>query len=1206
MAFVRRHPTPVLGRFCVACGLLFGLAPVFFGSVPDDLQRLHPEEFTAPLSPQHKFPDSARADDDNDGIYDDFDPHPGAYDAPVTLTGGDYTLTVLGSGRVANIVVAASICDPLATATNTGFQQSSAITNRLFQQFRDSFDTIILVSDQDSLPAQAYYYGISTTVRNDVGGIGLSIYDSGASYGASGKLAQVLHLATKSGLPGGPSLHELLHRWANYLDSVPDSSAHWGFAGVGGQLGGWAPGTLVSLGNGRYSATNGRPGSTGFGTYANGGNGLPYAPLELYVMGLVPITEVPAVDIAVGASFNDDDTFNATAITTVTPDQIVALDGARSPGYTTSPKQFRVLYAVVTKAPLTNARFASYDADVERFSLVGDEGTTLYNFWEATGGRATVDMGNLQAELKTAPANPLAPTVVTLAAHDASDRSVTLTGSVNPHGSVTSALFEYGPTVTYGATAAVTLVAADSSSDESVSLALTGLFPGTTYHFRLSATNAHGTASGYDASFTTTLPVTTVAGGAGVSGSADGPANAARFSSPHAVAVDSARNIYVADFGNNTIRRISRNGTVTTLAGSPGNAGSADGNGSAARFNQPSGLATDSAGNVFVADSNNHAIRKITPDGDVSTLAGLAGSSGSADGTGSAARFNYPCGIATDRNDNLFVVDTRNQTIRKITPDGVVTTIAGSPGQFGYVDAPGSAARFQDATAITVDGTDNIYVAGSPYSETIRKITPDGVVSTFAGDPSHGGSYNDGVGSAAGFNSPYGLAATPDGTVYVADLDSHTIRQVTPAAVVTTVAGGAGQLPGSVDGTGKAARFNYPRGLAVDPDGNVIVADSANQTVRELGLGQARLVVVPPSAASAGLGATASLTVVGADSSEYQWTVDGLPIGSATSSILSLPDAQPADAGLYAALVSDAFRTVASDPAIFGITTSSKVVGSGHELSPANVVHPNGNVFDQVLLTGRAETITADSGQITRTSYIDLDDDIVQVEFTGPGTLSLVLEDSTGPAPPLNYHQPSVSYMKGHAGIVIVGATAATNVSVFTVGRLTAFDPTGGFNFLLPAGPANDPAHNGSSLFTGHGDTTYDGIADIAFIAIASADGRFGGVRTAGASYFAHHGLTGIYAPGVTFIGPVYLGNIAAFDDAVPAIRLGRALGNTWITGGDLAQPNGSAVQVSGLAHLAFKAGTDSAGRLLPAQANHAVLTQHGVDVTSLTVVDPE
>lgn len=354
---------------------------------------------------------------------------------------------------------------------------------------------------------------------------------------------------------------------------------------------------------------------------------------------------------------------------------------------------------------------------------------------------------------------------------------------------------------------------------------------------------------------------------------------------------------------------------------------------------------------------------------------------------------------------------------------------------------------------------------------------------------------------------------------------------------------------------------------------------------------------------AAGGGLTLTVAAAGVSTPALQWQRDGSDLTGATTSTFTIGDVEPIDAGIYTVTATSNGVAIASSAAIVGVTTAQKVIGTGQVVG-SNIVHPNGNIFDQVLLTGTAEAITADAGQVTRTSYIDLNNNIVQVEFSGPGTLSLVLDNWSGPALPVNYNQ-AVSYMKGHAGIVITGANEFTNVLVFTVGRATALDPTGGFNILLPVSAANSPAHNGSPLFQGHASTTYGGVADISFIAIESTDGKFGGVRTADANYFAASGVTGLYAPGVQFMGPVYIGNISAFDSATPVIILGSASSNTWITGGDLLQGNGRPVQVSGLTQLKFAIGSDSAGNILPAKANHAILLQNGTDVTNQVVVNP-
>ena len=323
--------------------------------------------------------------------------------------------------------------------------------------------------------------------------------------------------------------------------------------------------------------------------------------------------------------------------------------------------------------------------------------------------------------------------------------------------------------------------------------------------------------------------VTTLAGTAGSSGSTDGTGSAARFDFPASVSVDSAGNVYVADTFNHTIRKITSAGVVTTLAGTAGSSGSTDGTGSAARFDFPTSVSVDTAGNVFVADSGNNTIRKVTNAGVVTTLAGLAGFPGSTDATGSAARFSSPHGVAVDTAGNVFVADRNNHTIRKVTSAGVVTTLAGTAGSSGSTDATGSAARFDNPIGVTVDTAGNVFVADT-YNSTIRKVTSGGVVTTLAGTAGVNGS-NDGTGSAARFNLPHGVAVDALGNVFVADNANHTIRKITSAGVVTTLAGLAGSS-GSTDGTGSASRFNSPLSTAVDTAGNVFVADTANHTIR--------------------------------------------------------------------------------------------------------------------------------------------------------------------------------------------------------------------------------------------------------------------------------------------------------------------------------------------------------------------------------------
>ena len=294
-----------------------------------------------------------------------------------------------------------------------------------------------------------------------------------------------------------------------------------------------------------------------------------------------------------------------------------------------------------------------------------------------------------------------------------------------------------------------------------------------------------------------------------------GDGSAAILNSPTGVAVDSDGNMYVADATNNRIRKITPDGVITTLAGS-GAATFVNGNGTAATFNHPTGIAIDKQGNLFVADSLNNAIRKITQGGDVTTYAGT-GQPGYTEGPGSTAQFKGPAGIAVDTAGNVYVADAGNERIRKITTDSLVMLLAGD-GNAAYIDLPGRFAEFNTPMGVTVDKNNIVYVADKG-NNVIRSITQAGAVNTFAG-------------GAGEFNGPTGVATDANRNVYVADRNNHQIKSVTQAGVVSVWAGTGN--PGFGDGSAAGAQFWFPTGIAASATGEVWVADQTNNRIREV------------------------------------------------------------------------------------------------------------------------------------------------------------------------------------------------------------------------------------------------------------------------------------------------------------------------------------------------------------------------------------
>ena len=514
---------------------------------------------------------------------------------------------------------------------------------------------------------------------------------------------------------------------------------------------------------------------------------------------------------------------------------------------------------------------------------------------------------------------------------------------------------------------------------------------GVSFNYQVTATNNPGgfavaglpTGLGWDHATGVISGVPTASGTFAITVTA---ANTPLFHGPVGVAVDGNGNVYVADGGNSTIRMVTPAGVVSTLAGSPGLTGTTDGIGKAARFDHACGLAADGVGNLYVGDTYNRTIRRVTPAGVVSTLAGSPNLTGSADGIGGAARFLWPNGVAVDGSGNIYVADEDNDTIRKVTPAGVVSTLAGAPGISGTADGTGYAARFSSPSGVAVDGSGNVFVADF-HNRTIRKVTQAGAVSTFAGLPGAAGAV-DGTGSAARFWYPAGVAVDGDGNVFVADWGNNTVRKITSAGVVTTLAGSSGAFPGSADGIGSAARFNGPWGIAVDGGGNLYVADINNSTIRKItpsGLVTtlAGLAGIPGCGDGAGGGQTSGTIILSitpppcpsisgplaatgtqgalfnyqipATNNPNGYSATGLPPGLTVNSQTGLISGTPSAAGNFAITV---FVSATGNPAWFHSPNGITVDGSGN----VYVADYYNNTIRKVTQSGFVTTLAGSPG----------------------------------------------------------------------------------------------------------------------------------------------------------------------------------------------------------------------------------------------------
>lgn len=598
-----------------------------------------------------------------------------------------------------------------------------------------------------------------------------------------------------------------------------------------------------------------------------------------------------------------------------------------------------------------------------------------------------------------------------------------------------------------------------------------------------------------------------------------------QFVWPDAIAIEPVtHDLYIPDRQLHRVVRIKNTGEYVMSWGGDGTATNRfgfPGAGTApGQFNEPVGAIIDAAGNLYISEHENHRVQKfrITQTNGAWNIEVLKiwGSGGSSPG-----QFNTPYCVTLDGAGNVWVTDGYNSRVQKFTPDGAL---------LGEISIRGANEPHLVCTWITFDQAGDFYVS-------------------ITSDPNTGGV-----------------------------LQNQRVQKFNVAGTTLGRWGTYGSEPGN---------FKLPFGIAIDrATHRAYVADWDNGRVQVFDVGgstptgRPTITQQPPSRAAAAGSPTTFTTGTTSASATFQWQLNGANLAGATGSTLTIGNVQPANAGVYTAVVTDNGQSSVTNPAILAVTSTAKVTGAGSEVGP-NIRHPNGNIYDQILLQGAAATVTADPGQVVRMSYEDLNHDIVQVEFSGAGALTLTLDNASGPATAQNYNQPGVTYMRGHGSVVIAGADESTNVSVFSVGRANAVDQT---------------------LF--RSDVTYDGWADIASVAILSVNGKFGGVRTGNTTFSGTRSSVGLLAPGVAFTGPVVLGDIAAADAAQPVLLLGSSV-EASVAGGDMAQLNARPIQVSGINQLRFVGGTSSQGTTIAPQQNAGRFERDGVDVTSQIVAGP-
>ncbi len=553
-----------------------------------------------------------------------------------------------------------------------------------------------------------------------------------------------------------------------------------------------------------------------------------------------------------------------------------------------------------------------------------------------------------------------------------------------------------------------------------------------------------------------------VAGSPQYAGARDGIGYSARFNSPVDMTRGPGGEIYVSDQNNHVIKRINLDGTVSVLAGSTLQTGDTDGQGAAARFRFPAGVCVDLDGNVYVADSSNHVIRKISPSGLVSTLAGVKGSSGYVDGPGSTAKFRGPWAVAADSTGNVYVTDTQNDVIRKISPAGVVSTLAGNAASRGLIDGTGAGATFNLPRGIVIDALGDLLVCDT---NALRRVSSSGVVTTLAGANTPG--YKDGPASAARFRALFDVDLTPAGDVILIDATGYALRYLDLSTLhVTTLAGS--QSPTGVstvtNGEGDKALFRGPVGVLGLPTGEILVADSLSHSIRRAAL---LPIISSDSVISSQVGQDFLYEVTTAFPATA-FTVTNMPPGLNFSPLTRLISGRPVSVGTYAIQLNASNQlgtsektltlTVGKGPA--GITVApSALVYNGTAQLPVISTTPSGLAY--------TTSITGNTGGAINAGTYAVNVAINDTNYSGNFSQNFTIAEAPQT---INFPQPSdrvfgdapfTPVATASSGLAISWTVVSGPATVGIINRSVMVTLTGTGIVTLRASQPGDPVSTG-------------------------------------------------------------------------------------------------------------------------------------------------